>query len=391
MDSGAHIDAAGEALLAALGEVVSGWPAQAERRTATELRRTDFEALHGAGFTRLGLPLSAGGLWRGAAGTVATCAAALRTIAAADPSVALVAAMHPLVLAYWNEAGRDGFDDPAWRAQCDQIAATVADGHWWGTLTSEPGSGGDIELSRATTRQVDALTYLVSGEKHFGSGSGITSYMITTARVQGWPRAVTLFMDVREQPWTRGDARFELLRAWDGYGMTATQSHAFILRDYPATRMAVPDAVARTRIAVSALGGCLFTAVIMGILDAVLAWCRDRVVSKGDALGAFERVGLVEMEQRRWLAEQAFTGMLRSVQSGDEHAALDAMTGKLAVADLAENLINQLARVASGSAFSRSQPLLQWAQDVRALGFLRPPWPLAYQQLLAARFEDVVR
>jgi len=33
--------------------------------------------------------------------------------------------------------------------------------------------------------------------------------------------------------------------------------------------------------------------------------------------------------------------------------------------------------------FSRSSPLGRWAQDVRALGFLRPPWGLAYDQLFA--------
>jgi len=33
--------------------------------------------------------------------------------------------------------------------------------------------------------------------------------------------------------------------------------------------------------------------------------------------------------------------------------------------------------------FSRSSPLGRWAQDVRALVFLRPPWGLAYDQLFA--------
>ena len=35
-----------------------------------------------------------------------------------------------------------------------------------------------------------------------------------------------------------------------------------------------------------------------------------------------------------------------------------------------------LAKAVGGRAFSRSLPLAQWGQDVRALGFLRPPWPL---------------
>ena len=32
---------------------------------------------------------------------------------------------------------------------------------------------------------VDAKTYLIAGHKHFGSGSGITSFMLTTAAPEG--------------------------------------------------------------------------------------------------------------------------------------------------------------------------------------------------------------
>ncbi len=38
-----------------------------------------------------------------------------------------------------------------------------------------------------------------------------------------------------------------------------------------------------------------------------------------------------------------------------------------------------------GSAFSERSPFADWYEDVRALGYLRPPWALAFDQLRTAR------
>jgi hypothetical protein len=43
--------------------------------------------------------------------------------------------------------------------------------------------------------------------------------------------------------------------------------------------------------------------------------------------------------------------------------------------------------VLGGGTFSRSSPFGFWLEDVRALGFLRPPWGLAYEQLLQLSWE----
>ena len=53
----------------------------------------------------------------------------------------------------------------------------------------------------------------------------------------------------------------------------------------------------------------------------------------------------------------------------------------MVIAELAERFITRLGRIIGGSSFSRTAPINQWGQDVRALGFLRPPWGLAYDQL----------
>jgi hypothetical protein len=41
-----------------------------------------------------------------------------------------------------------------------------------------------------------------------------------------------------------------------------------------------------------------------------------------------------------------------------------------------------MSKVVGGASFSKAMPLAQWTQDVKALGFLRPPLPLAYDQLM---------
>jgi hypothetical protein len=43
--------------------------------------------------------------------------------------------------------------------------------------------------------------------------------------------------------------------------------------------------------------------------------------------------------------------------------------------------------VVGGGSFSRSSPFGRFAEDVRALGFLRPPWGLVHDQLFAASFD----
>jgi hypothetical protein len=40
--------------------------------------------------------------------------------------------------------------------------------------------------------------------------------------------------------------------------------------------------------------------------------------------------------------------------------------------------------VLGGGAYTRHSPFAHWFEDVRALGFLRPPWGFAYDRLGAA-------
>jgi alkylation response protein AidB-like acyl-CoA dehydrogenase len=347
------------------------------RRAA--LDPADFAALAEAGFLLTGVPAALGGLWSGVERAVRPYCAMLRELAHADPSLALVAAMHPAVLAFWLGVESVDREPAAWAAQRERYFQTALEGHWWGTVISEPGSGGDPSRTR-TRAEPDGGHWRLTGEKHFGSGSGMTSFMITTARADGEERPDVFVVDMRGRAWD-GSAGLELRRAWDGYGMMATQSHAFVLAGCSAERMASPDGMARAARVTGQITPLMFGAVIVGILDVATAAVRSAVGPRWQQLRPYEQVAWSQGSNQAWLAEQAFDGAIRAVESGQE-GLLAAARAKLAIAELAESSLGLLSRVMGGSSFSRSQPFGQWLQDVRALGFLRPPWGFAYDQLI---------
>ena len=101
---------------------------------------------------------------------------------------------------------------------------------------------------------------------------------------------------------------------------------------------------------------------------------------------AYEQVEWTRAITEHWLAVQAYEGSLRAVEAGDPKALFAALCAKESVAELAESILGRLARVIGGGAFSRRSPFAHWYEDVRALGFLRPPWGLAYDNLFAMSF-----
>ena len=127
--------------------------------------------------------------------------------------------------------------------------------------------------------------------------------------------------------------------------------------------------------------------------DAILRWnaClrtirRQRLEPRAERMTPFERVNWTKAVNDIWLAGQAYEAMTRGIETG---AAVPAVPrGKLAVSELAETALTSLSRAIGGASYSRSGPFGQWMQDVRALGFLRPPWPLAYDRLFEASFGD---
>lgn len=372
------------------GRIADEWRSErAERLTRTGLDPADFERLRRAGLTLLPVPVEHGGAWVDVATSVAPICDALRTLSAGDPSPTLVSAMHPAVLAFWlaNEAE----DCAAWAAQRSAVVAAAAAGAQWGTVTSEPGSGGDVARTRAVAEplgngddvDIPGDRYTISGDKHFGSGTGVCSFMFTTAIPAGEEAPAAFFLDTRGLLAGEPVPGFSIAREWDGVGMSATQSHAVRLDGCRAIRLAWPGTVDELTRGAGGLNMALFTAVVLGIVDEAIAVAGERVRPRLGSMRAYEQVEWARAVTDHWLAVQAYEGVLRALGSGDPMAGLVAgLRGKTAVAELAEQILLRIGRVVGGGTFSASSPFSSWFEDVRALGFLRPPWGLAYDGLI---------
>jgi hypothetical protein len=119
--------------------------------------------------------------------------------------------------------------------------------------------------------------------------------------------------------------------------------------------------------------------VIVGIVEVALERARSQMAKKRGTMSAFEQVEWSNVEIEVWQAQQAYEGMLRAMADPGTRVK-QTLLGKTAVAQLAESALARISKIVGGSSFSRNAPYGAWAQDVRALGFLRPPWALAYSQ-----------
>lgn len=363
-------------VLEKIGALAERWADERrERQERRDLDPADFEALHRAGLLRMSLPVSRGGLWRSLPASLRPWCEALRVLARGDGSVALVVAMHPTVLLPWLE--RETGEGPgAWGEQCDRIFASVAGGAWWGTIKSEPGSGGDPARTRTRAHPTGAAGpgYRIRGEKHFGSGAGVVSFFVTVAVPEGEEAPDVFVLDMRGVPWD-GSTGARLTAEWDGMGMRATQSHAFRFDGFPAERIAWSAAGRELADPGTAFDQCAFAAVALGIVDAALEAASLRVA--GDD---WSRAELARAREEARRGEEVWAGAIRAVERDEESLAV-ALRAKLTLAELAPRVLERICRAVGGSSYSRRQPFGPWLEDVRALGFLRPPWALAVRRL----------
>jgi len=160
------------------------------------------------------------------------------------------------------------------------------------------------------------------------------------------------------------------------------------LEGVPAVRMEWGGELSAITRAAGPVVATLFTAVVLGVLDEAVTVAREQVRGRAAQLRPYEQVEWARAEQAHWLAVQAYEGSLRAMESGDPAVAFHAaLRAKQSVAELAEDTLQRLTRVLGGGTFSQRSPFAHWFEDVRALGFLRPPWGLAYDQLFATSLE----
>jgi alkylation response protein AidB-like acyl-CoA dehydrogenase len=376
-------------LQAAVGTIAADFAALRDvRQHRTELVAEDFDRLRLAGFPRVAAPADRGGLWVSAEASTRPVSEMLRGLAKGDPSVALVAAMHPAVM--WESGWLSPAVPPprfrqAWERQRQEVfERVVSDGAFCATIWSEPGPDRDLSEPRAVARE-SGEGYRLSGLKHLGSGLGIASFMVTLAVPAGETEPDAFLLDLRDVP-LDGSAGIEVVGPWDGHGMVASQSHTVRFEDFPAVRTAWPH----NRRAVLGLRAspvrCFWAAIVLGIVEIAVETARARLEPIRSRLAAFDQVEWSRVELEAWLVRQAYEGMLRAVE-GDAPAELPTLWGKTAIAELSEAALTRLCRVVGGSTYSRRSPFGWWQQDVRVLGFLRPRWGLAYEAMFGQGME----
>jgi alkylation response protein AidB-like acyl-CoA dehydrogenase len=374
-------------LLANVQQVADRFAAdRRQRQQRRALDPADIATLKEIGLHLAAVPEEYGGWWQGRQRSIRTHCQAMRLLAQGDPSLALVSTMHPSVLCFWRDPDPPSTGAAAWEAQKRAVFGTVLDGGWWGTITSEPGSSGDIGKTRARAIPAndDPNSFRLSGEKHFGSGSGATTHVVTTGRRPGAEEPEWFFLDVRGTPWD-GSTGMTLKAGWDGHGMASTGSHGFTFADYPATRMAWPGHWRDVMEGTGGAGAIINVAPFVGIVDAAMKHMREEFVRRDqrpETFRAFERIEWTEAHRETWLVHQAFDGALSAMERKGR-ARHEVMLASASIAVLAESILTRLCRIAGGSAYARHSPLGFWFEDVRALGFLRPPWALASDALFA--------
>lgn len=377
----------GSDLLAGIGEISRRFAVdRRQRQQRRALDPADIATLREVGLHLAAVPEVHGGWWQGEQRSNRAQCDALRLLAQGDASLALVATMHPSVLTFWRDPPPPPKDLEGWEAQKREVFGTVIDGGWWGTITSEPGSSGDIAQTkaRAVRRDGGPETYAISGEKHFGSGSGGTTHMLTTARREGADEPDWFFIDVRSAKWD-GSTGMTLKATWDGHGMASTNSHGFVFTDYPATRMAWPGSFRDVFEQTGGAGTMANTAPFVGIVDIAMRFMREEFARRGlkpESFRAFDRIEWASAHREAWLLYQAWEGALAAMERKGR-ARHEAALAKMSISMLAESILTRLCKIAGGSVFARHSPLGHWFEDVRALAFLRPPPALAHDGLFA--------
>ncbi len=387
----AILDTDAQMVLNKIAEVADDFAAErSERQLRRELHEEDFDRIRETGFLLTGVRASEGGIWEDVSHSTRPICEMLRNLAHGDSSVALVSAMHPAVISFWLASPQaSGEYRDAWEEQKHWIASTAWDGAWWGTITSEPGSGGDITKTSSVAKPVDPSSgeYSLTGLKHFGSGSGIMSYMITTAVPEGETGPDLFFMNVEDVPWD-GSTGMKMIAPWDGHGMTATQSHSMSFEDFPMTRIAWPRNLPKLGESANVFINSLFTSVVFGIAETAVELAREQIEKRNGSLRSYETTEWTRVEMDAWLMQQAYDGMLNRVES-EENSLRDSLLAQTTIAELAESVTRRICRVLGGGTYSRHNPFGFWFEDVRALGFLRPPWALAYDSILKLSLESV--
>lgn len=107
----------------------------------------------------------------------------------------------------------------------DRIVSDLLAGNAWGATWMTESQGGSDLGANETMAQADGEVWLLTGDKYFASGAGLTDYAITTARPQGnrsGPKGLALFLLPRLN--RRGELNYHVRRLKDKSATRAVPS-----------------------------------------------------------------------------------------------------------------------------------------------------------------------
>ena len=302
---------------------------------------------------------------------------ALEHVAAASPSLALLAAM-PLGLAGVYASGPD-VAPPAhrrvWAEQIDRVAARYRDGAIYAACNSEKGAGGSLAATKTTAERGEDGRFRITGEKILASFGRNADVYFSTAKTKPEQLpgcgVVEFFLVPTDAPGV------QVLDDWDGFGMRSTESQTVRYAGAPADEvMGFPNFVEAVQPV--AYWYCLFAAIPLGCAAAV----RRALATPAPESPAL-RMRLADALMR----EEALRAYLHETArewrpaAGPAYAARVLRT-KTYVTQEATKLCAELFALGGGRHYTRSGRLARALAASFAGTALRPPLPLALDTLV---------
>lgn len=316
---------------------------------------------------------------RGGEGVSAAVAAeAVALLAAASPSLALLAAM-PLGLAGVLEHGGAAVPEEqrrAWQQQREAVAADFRAGRIYAAANSEKGAGGSLAATKTVaTRAPDGSLHL-TGEKILGSFGRHADVFFSTAKVDArdLPGAgiVEFFLMPVDQPGV------VVLDDWDGFGMRSTESQTVLLNDAAATGvLGFPGFL--DHVQPTTYWYLLFAAIPLGCAAAVLHALATPAPASAALRLRFSEALMRYESLRAYLLETATAWH----PAGDDAAyRARVLRTKTFVAQESVKLCAELFALAGGRHYRRADPVARALAGSFAGTALRPPLPLGLETLI---------
>ncbi len=296
--------------------------------------------------------------------------AAVEALAEASPSLALLACM-PVGFAGVLAAVSPAVAEEHRASFGEQVARIAGDyraGGIYAACNSEKGAGGSIAATKTAARH-EGGAYRVTGEKILASFGRHASIFFSTAKLPDGKVEVFLVETTAPGVTIRSD--------WDGFGMRSTESHSVRYDDAPARELlGYPGFLDATQ--PFSWWWCLFSAIPLGCVASMIRALGAPAPSSpalrlrlADALMRYEaaRAYLLEVASA-WRPGAAPAQIARVVRA------------KTYVTQEATRLAADLFALSGGRHYTRTGRVARCLADVFAGTALRPPLPLALDQLV---------